>query len=332
MIKKSTLANILGGFLFLGLHRARSRMLIPSAASLLRVRLLQLIAIVLLPTMLNGCASMYMSERIATREEPQSSKLFFLTAVEESYVISRWWEDDFESVSIKRSDLPAGCETARFYLNNSTQELKLLEPVVADWITEGQPLLPDDSYPPCSLLISYGAFSGPPELEGIEVNSSSGFIKKDDRKQRHPAVWVLTPVAAVAEGYAMVGAFWTLPVWGPMLYFNEKNKEKRREQYEKDFPQPVTACWNAIDDKVKDGWLYAASIKVTGFEWPPDSDNTYYQTTDAEPFSEDDTTSIDTRVVLRRSHLIFPSQVAEADVECGMQSGIVIEVKVTPLR
>lgn len=74
-------------------------MLVLPTALLPRVWLLKLIALVVLTAMLNGCLSMAVRERIARREEPQSSKCFFLTANEKYHTISRWWENGFESVS-----------------------------------------------------------------------------------------------------------------------------------------------------------------------------------------------------------------------------------------
>lgn len=308
------------------------RMTLRSAASLPMGGLFQSTAILALAAMLNGCISMGLSEQIATREEPKEAKIFFLTADEKSYTVSRWWGADYETVVIKRRDLPAGCETARFFFNDSTREIRIMEPEGAPWSTGEAIPLPDESFSPCSLLVSYGSFSGPPELEGLVVTSSTGLVAKEKRQQPQPAVWALTPAAMMVEGYAMVGALWTMPIWGPIAYINEKNKETRRERYNSDFHQAVIACWAAVDDKVTNGWYYGANIRVTRFDWSPENENAYELTTVDEPCSAEDATPVDTRVTLHKGRLDFRSQEAEADIECGLKSGNVVAVKVKPLQ
>jgi len=297
------------------------------AAILSRVWFVQLSAIVVLAAILNGCASMAVSERIATREEPQSSKCFFLTANENYYTISRWWVDDFESLSIKRSNLPAGCETARFFLMDSTHELRIMESASVPWLTWETPPLPDESYPPCALLVSYGSFSEPSKLEGVVVTSSTGTAAKGERPQPHPAVWALAPAAMMAEGYAMVGAFWTSPIWVPVALMSGQDKEKERSV----LPSPVTACWVAIDEKVKNGWLFNSILKVTGFEWSSRKESAYLFTTTNEQFSDENPVPIDSRITLYKGRIHFRSIRTDADIECGLQSGNVVSIRVKPL-
>jgi hypothetical protein len=305
-------------------------MFLRSATSMQVGWLSRIIVIVILAAMLNGCASLAVSQKIATREEPQEFKVFLLTADEKDYTVSRWWGTDYETVTISRRDSPAGCETTRFFLNDSTHELRMMEPVSAPWLTGVTPPLPDESYPPCALLVSYGSFSGPPELEGVAVTSSTGLVAKGERPSPHPAIWALTPAAMMVEGYAMVGAFWTFPVWGPIAFMSGQNKEKERSV----LPSPVTACWTAIDDKVENGWFYDLNIKVTGFEWTSEIENAYVLSTATstanELFSDDNSVPIDSKVTLHKGHIHFSSVGADVDVECGLQSGKVVAIRVNP--
>jgi len=340
--------NALGGFFLFGVHRVRSHMPILFAASLPEAWLLKLVVLVVLAAKLNGCVSMAVSERIATREEPQGSKCICLTANEKYYTISRLWDDDFESISIKRSDLPAGCESTRFFLNDLSHELRIMEPVSIPWLTWEAPPLPDERYPPCALLVSYGSFSEPSKLEGVVVTSSTGVFAKGERPRSHPAVWALTPAAMMVEGYAMVGAFWTSPIWVPIALMSGQNKEKERSV----LPQPVNACWVAVDDKVKNGWLYDLRIKVTGFNWSSKIESAYLFTTANELFSDDNQIPIDSRITLRKGSIFFclietdenlecnlqsgsvdfHSIGTDADIECGLQSNNVVAIKIKLLR
>lgn len=317
-------------FAFFGLNEFRACMFLRSATSMTRGRLFRLAAVVTLAAMSNGCASMVLTEKIAVREEPQESKAFFLTADENEYTVSRWWQwhgRDYETVTISRRDLPAGCETARFFLNGPTHELRITEPVRVPWLTGVTPPLPDENYPSCALLVSYGSFSGPPAFEGVAVTSSAGMVAKGERPRPRPAFWALTPALMMAEGFAMVGAFWTAPIWAPVALMSGQDKEKERSV----LPPPVTACWTALDDKVKNGWFYDLDIKVTGFGWSSENENAYVLTTANELFSDDNSVSTDSRVTLRKGHLYFQSIGADVEVECGLQSGSVVAIRVSPL-
>ena len=112
--------------------------------------------------------------------------------------------------------LSAGCDTARFFLNDSAQELQIAQPTIVSWVAGVHTPLPDESYPPCALLVSYGSFTGPPALEGLAVTSAGGLVGISERKQPHPAVWVPFPVGIAADFYIFIGAVVTMPVWAPI--------------------------------------------------------------------------------------------------------------------
>jgi len=308
----------------------RALMSLRAATSLPVGRLLQLTAIVAFVAMLNGCISLAASEKIASREEPQDVKSFLLTADESSYTVSRWWNKDYETVAIPRRDLPAGCETARFFLNDTSHELRIAIPASSPWVAGKYPPLPDDNYPPCALLISYGYFSGPPELEGVVITSSTGLVANDERQRPQPAIWALAPAGMIVEGYAMVGATLTLPIWGPIAYFSAEEEKTSKEQAKSKIPPPVTACWNSIDDKLQNGWIYDMNIQITGYEWIPENESAYTLTPVNEPCGDDNATHVDTRVTLHNGLVRFRSLEAKADIECGLQSGNVVNITLKP--
>jgi hypothetical protein len=94
-------------------------------------------------------------DRIA-KGEPQSDMMsFVLTVSDDAYEINRLWGSDHEAtVSILRSDLPAGCDTVSFFLNGSSNELQVAQLVYTHWNTGGKLPLPDEIYHPCALLVS----------------------------------------------------------------------------------------------------------------------------------------------------------------------------------
>lgn len=261
--------------------------------------LVYMVVTVALAATLSGCISLDVSERVATREEPAAAKTFLLTADDSAYTVSRWWPDDYETVTVKRQDLPADCPTPRFFLNDPEHELRLSAPATSPWVTGTTPPCPDDSYPPCALLVSYGHFSGPPELEGVAITTRSGLLAKGERIRPHPAVWALTPVAMVAEGYAMVGATLTLPLWGPYAYFSGENEEARVKDERSRLPAPVTACWVAIEEKAYSGWSYVENIPVSGFTWSSAKEGAYTLEAGAAPGGSD-RAAVDARVTLHR--------------------------------
>ena len=135
---------------------------------------------------LYGCLAMSTIEKVA-KGEPTVIR-FVLSAGADAYEITRWWDFGQETLSVLRHDLPIGCDTARFFLNDSAQELQIAQPTTVSWVTGVSPPLPDESYPPCALLVSYGSFTGPPALEGLAVTSAGGLVAISERKQPHPAV------------------------------------------------------------------------------------------------------------------------------------------------
>ena len=190
----------------------------------------RLTALVLLCVTLPGCLVMSPDDKGGligniARGEPQKTACFGLSASVNGYGITRSWGKDYGKIgsgkkilSIPRCDLPKGCDTARFFLNVSAHELQVAEPICSDgWVTGIRPPLPDDSYPPCALLVSYGSFSGPPVFEGVAVTSAAGLVATSERQQPHPAVWVLFPVGAVVDSLGITAALLTLPLWAPPL-------------------------------------------------------------------------------------------------------------------
>lgn len=295
-------------------------------------RLFRLTAIPIVIAVLNGCVSAAVIEEVSTREEPPKvGKEFILTTDENAYTISRWWGTDHVALKIPRSDLPEDCKAARFFLNDLEHELRIAEPVNSDWVTEGHPPLPDDSYPNCSLLVSYGSFSGPPALEGVAVTSSAGLIAKDNRLKPKPSAWALYPFAAMAEGYAIVGSIWTLPIWGPIVYMSESSEE-RKEKEKNVLPSPVVSCWTAIDDEIMKDAFSDLDITFVGFEWSSKIENAYVLKTVSELFCEDKPVPVDSRVTLHKGRVKLRELWTDADVECGLQSGNVVAIRVELLR
>ena len=295
----------------------------------------RLTALVVLTAFLNGCFTGQMVVNVAQREEPQASKSFILTADENAYTISRWWgtglDTDHETLTIPRSDLPVGCKTARFFLNDSVHELRIAEPVSSDWVTGVQPPLPDDSYPHCAFLVSYGTFSGPPALAGVAVTSAAGLIAKDERQKPQPAAWALAPVAMVVDIYLFIGAVLTMPIWGTIGFLSGKNASEVKKKQRSELPPPVAACWTAIDDAMGTGTT-SPQNSFAGFEWSSVKESAAYVLTTAdELFTEDQPVPIDTRVTLRAGRVEFRSLWTDADVECGLQSGNVVATRVKPL-
>ncbi|WP_303723051.1 hypothetical protein [Malonomonas rubra] len=133
------------------------------------------------------------------------------------------------------------------------------------------------------------------------------------------------------EGYAMIRVTMTLPVWGPVLYMYGKNLKTCWERYPSKLPPQVTDCWAAIDNNLKNGWFYDANIKVTLFECSPESEKVYVLKSVGKPSNDEDLSLIDTKVTLYKGGLVFLSQKAEVEVECGIRSGDVVAIRVEPL-
>jgi len=301
-------------------------------------RLSRLTAITLIGTMLNGCLAADMVGELALGEGPDKAESFVLTRSENAYEINlRWSTGGDKTLSIPRRDLPTGGEGACFFLNDATRELQIAQPVNANWVTGNRPPQPDDSYPPCAILVSFGAFSEPPALEGLAVTSATGLIATDELKKPQPAAWALLPVALGADVFIFVWALVTMPVWGPIGILWEKNAEKRDlESKEKEkgvIPSPVAACWTAIDDEMKKSRYSNPDNGFIGFEWISGRQNSYVVTTADELFSDDKPVPIDLRVALRQGRVqFFRSLWTDSDVECGLQSGTVVATRVKLLK
>jgi hypothetical protein len=268
--------------------------------------------------------------------EPKEGVHFALSASLNAYEITRWWDSGQEIVSIPRRDLPEGCDSARFFLNDSAHEFQIARPASADWVTGVRPPLPDNSYPPCALLVSYGYFSEPSALEGVAVTSAAGLVATGERKQPNQAAWALAPAGVAADTFLFIGALVTSPIWAPIGLISESSaaNEKRQQEAEAKsaLPPPVAACWTAIDSAMEKGRSSKSDQPFVGFEWVPGIENAYVLTTDDEVFSEDKPVPIDTRVTLSQGRVQFlikreggsPLLWTEADVECGLRAGDVV--------
>jgi len=312
-----------------------------SYTSVKRGLLSSLIALALLGATLPGCLATSMIEKSAMGE-PKDGVNFVLSASVNAYEITRWWDSGQETFSVPRRDLPAGCHTARFFLNDPGHELQIAQPASAIWVTGVRPPVPDDSYPPCALLVSYGFFSEPPALEGVAVTSAVGLVATSEQKQSNPAAWALMPAGIAADFYLFVGAVVTMPVWGPIGLMSESSeaneKREQKAQAKGALPPPVAACWTAIDSAMEIGGSSKLDQPFVGFEWVPGIENAYLLTTANETFSYDKTVSIDTRVTLSHARVQFVIKKeggsplkfiwTDADVECGLRAGDVVVTRV----
>jgi hypothetical protein len=280
---------------------------------------------------LYGCLAMSTIEKVA-KGEPTFIR-FVLSASADAYEITRWWDFGQETLSVLRQDLPIGCDTARFFLNDSAQEIQIAQPTTVSWVTGVSPPLPDESYPPCALLVSYGSFTGPPALKGLAVTSAGGLVAISERKQPHPAVWVLFPVGIAADFYILIGAVVTMPVWAPIGLLLEYNSAKCEHKANATLPQPVAACWTKIDCAMKKGPSSNSDHSFSDFKWVPGRENAYFLTTADEAFTDENPLLIDTRVTLCQGRVQFNinhngSLWTDADVECGLQAGEVVATRV----
>ncbi len=227
---------------------------------------------------LPGCLATSMIEKSA-EGEPKQGLYFVLSASFNAYEITRLWDTGQETLSVPRHVLPAGCDTARFFLNDLAHELQIASPASIPWVTGVRPPVPDDSYSPCALLVSYGSFSEPPALEGVAVTSAAGLIAKSERKQPNPAAWALVPAGIAADFYLFVGGVVTMPVWAPIGLMSESSaaNEKREKKAEAKgtLPPPVAACWTVIDSAMEKGGSSNSDLPFVEFEWVPGRENAY---------------------------------------------------------
>jgi len=276
--------------------------------------------------------------------EPKEAGRFVLSASANSYEITRLWGSDKESyegietMSILRRELPAGCETARFFLNDSTHQLQIAQLTWANWITGSSPPLPDNSYPSCALLVSYGYISETSSMEGVTVASASGIIATSERKQPQPTAWILLPLGLVADIYIFIGGLVTMPVWGPIGLMIEnsdaKKEQEAKEQAKRALPPPVSACWTTIDNIMKKEGDSRPAQPFVKFEWAHNAENAYILKSANESFSDDKPVPIDERVTLRQGRVNFRivSMMiplwTDAEIECDLRLGKVVETRV----
>lgn len=302
----------------------------------------RLTILTLLSAMLTGCLAVSWVENIA-KGEPKEAGYFALATSGNAYEITRWWgvsqmtSQGQETFTVPSQDFPVGCDTVRFFLNDSGHELHIAQPASADWVTGDRPPLPDGNYPPCALLVSYGSFSEPTVLEGVAVTSATGPVATSERRQPHPAAWALLPVGIVADFYIFAGALVTLPVWAPIGLMMEKNKAKSeketKEKVKASLPPLVAACWTAIDKVMDKSVPPKPDQPFVGFKWAPVVENAYALPAPNEVFSSDNPVPIDARVTLRQGRVQFPINNlgflwTDADVECGLRAGDVVSTRV----
>jgi len=300
-----------------------------SYASIGRGLLSCLTALALLSAILPGCLASGMIEKTATGE-PKDGLHFVLSTSVNAYEITRWWGSNQETLSVPRRDLPPGCDTARFFLNDSAHELRIAQPAITAWVTGVRPPQPDDSCPPCALLVSYGSFSEPRTLEGVAVTSAAGLVATSDRKQPNPVAWALLPAGIAADFYLFIGAVVAAPVVAPIYIMYESSAANEKREAKGALPPPVAACWTAIDSAMGKGGSSNPDQPFVGFEWVPGRENAYVLTTANEVFSDDKPVPIDARVTLSQGRVQFRienrgSLWTDADVECGLRAGDVVE-------
>lgn len=310
-----------------------------SAISMQQGYLRRLTALVLLIATLPGCLATSWNESIINGE-PKETGHFALSTSANAYEITRWWATSYggkEALIVPRNKLPVGCETARFFLNDSAHELQIAQPAIANWITGGRPPLPDDRYPPCTLLVSYGSFSELPALEGVAITSATGLVATGERRQPHPAAWSLMPVTIVADVYIFLVALVTIPIWAPIGLMMENSTAKReleaKGKKKRVLPLPVAACWTSIDNEMGKVEPTNPDHSFVAFAWASSSENAYTLTTADEVFSRDKPVPIDARVTLRQGQVQYRienkgSLWTDADAECGLRAGDVVATNV----
>jgi len=311
-------------------------MILRSSTSKRRGLCFRLIAFALIVTTSPGCLVTGIIEETAGGESKEAVH-FILSASDSAYDITRWWSTGQETLTIPRHDLPESCESARFFLDDSAHELQIAQPIIAYWVARERPLLPDDNYPHCALLVSYGSFSELSAFEGVAVTSATGVIATNELKKPQPAAWILAPVAIGADVFIFLVALVTIPVWAPIgliLENSEAKREQKAKEKEKEvLPPPVTACWTAIESVMEKHGPSNPDQPFNGFDWIPSKENAFVVTTTNEVFSENNPVPIDTRATLRQGRAKFQIEYrgslwTAADIECGLQAGNVVAIRV----
>jgi len=236
----------------------------------------------------------------AEGEDPQKTEDFVLTASIDAYQITRTPSSSQEILVISRSDLPDNCEVGHFFLNDLSNELKIAEPSRPLWVSETSPPSPDDHYPPCAILVSYGTFSEPIKLKGVAVTTSSGLIASQDLPPPQPAFYALLPFAVAADFYIVIGAVITLPIWAPIGLWWAKSQEntqsEMKEREKRGLPASISACWTAIDAQMEKEGSFENLHK---FEWSPKFDDSYLIRNANKPFNEDGALPVEELITLR---------------------------------
>lgn len=299
----------------------------------------RLISLALLCSILPGCLATSWNDYIINGE-PKETGHFALSTSANVYEITLWWATSYggiETLIIPRNNLPVGCESARFFLNDSAHELQIAKPATANWITGGHPPLPDGEYPPCTLLVSYGSFSELPTLEGVAITSATGLVATRERRQPHPAAWSLMPVTIVADVYIFLVALVTIPIWAPIGLMMENTAAKREREAKEEkkgvLPPSVATCWTSIDSLMGKAGPTNTDHSFVAFAWAPGLENAYTLTTTDEVYSHDKPIPIDARVTLHQGQVQYRienkgSLWTDADAECGLRAGDVVATRV----
>lgn len=208
----------------------------------------------------------------AARGEPAAGATITLTVNGDRYEIDRWYSRETwhgEAVVVPRG-AAAGCESARFFLNDGGQELRVAEPAQPGRLVADRLPLPGPTLPPCSLLVSYGSFKGPPPLEGLFVTGPGGTVAGAPREPSHAGYYALAPFEAVGEVWLFAGAILATPVIVPggMIYGHEVSErtKKERAQAEAGLPPRVAECWKAAEKAAEEA--VSESRRFRSFTWP----------------------------------------------------------------
>lgn len=290
---------------------------------------------------LAGCLSACVSGQ-AARGEPAGGATLVLTVNGDNYEIHRsytgeqTWSGD--PLVVPRSSVPADCAATRFFLNDANHALRVAEPEFPAWVTAATLPRPGPEFPPCSLLVSYGEFAGPPALEGLFVTGPDGLVAKARRKPSQPAYLALAPLEAVAEVWLVAGAVLATPVLVPGgLVAGRAESEwgkKERAEAESTLPPEVVACWRAADHAMAldVGGPANPFLRFTAFRWRATKAGAYILTPGAASFGADPPVSVDAQVTLRFGRVKLRNTdmdlSTDAEFDCGLVAGTVVASRI----
>ncbi|HWS74678.1 MAG TPA: hypothetical protein VN324_06000 [Quisquiliibacterium sp.] len=295
------------------------------------------LAIAGLAACLSGCAS-----SIAALGEPSGGVTLVLTVngenyeVHRSYAAENAWSGD--PLVVPRSSAPAGCAAARFFLNDVNHELRVAEPEEPASLAASVLPRPGPGFPPCSLLVSYGEFAGPPTREGLFVTGTDGLVGEARREAPHPAYYALAPFEAVAEVWLFAGAVLATPALVPggllLGHADSERQQKKRAHAEAALPSEVVACWRAVDHAMNEegGGPANPGRRFASFAWRATKAGAYLLTPGAATFSADPPVNVDAQVTLRLGRVTLRGTATDlttdAEFDCGLVAGTVVASRI----